>query len=118
MAEQIVKTKKNCESFFNDDFSTPQAMAELFEVIRLYNHLIPSSTQNTEDSRAVSRLFIDFVMDFGKPMALFQENPLVFLKNLDDKLLEQKNCIALKWSLWFRPAGKPENKKTTRSQTG
>ncbi len=90
MSAQIKKAGKACEDFFNDDFSTPQAMAELFETIRLYNQLVPVGIKENDDVEAVSSLFIHFIMGFGKPMALFQESPMEFLRTLDDILLEEK----------------------------
>ena len=90
MLEQVKKAQKSCKIFFNDDFSTPQAMAELFDTVRLYNQLVPSGTKRKREVEVLSDLFFNFILDFGKPMALFQEEPQKFLKILDDILLDEK----------------------------
>ncbi len=90
MSEQVKKAQEACKGFFNDDFSTPQAMAELFDTIRVYNQLVPIGTGKNREVELLSDLFSCFILDFGKPMALFQEEPPNFLKTLDDMLLEEK----------------------------
>ena len=90
MSEQVKKARRVCEDFFNDDFSTPQAMAELFGTVRLYNQLVPMGVKQKREVEVISDLFVHFVLDFGKPMALFQEEPQEFLKTLDDMLLDEK----------------------------
>ena len=90
MSKQVDKAGKACENFFNDDFSTPQAMAEVFNTVRLYNQLVPYGMKKTEEVETLSNLFYYFVLVFGQPMALFQEQPLKFLKTLDDMLLGEK----------------------------
>ena len=90
MREQIAKAQEMKDKFFNDDFATPQAMAQLFDTIRLYNQLVPTGAKKKGPAGTISQLFFDFVLSFGKPLALFQENPTDFLRTLDDILLIQK----------------------------
>ncbi|MEM7646939.1 MAG: cysteine--tRNA ligase, partial [Pseudomonadota bacterium] len=90
MKEQVETATKKITDFFNDDFSTPQAMAQLFDTIRLFNQLVPASAKKKGFAPVVSKVFFDFVVEFGKPLALFQESPAEFLKNLDDILLKEK----------------------------
>ena len=90
MREQIAKAEEMKVKFFNDDFATPQAMAQLFDTIRLYNQLVPAGSKKKGPAATISQLFFDFVSGFGKPMSLFQEDPTEFLTTLDDILLEHK----------------------------
>ncbi len=90
MIEQISSAREAINKFFADDFATPQAMAQLFDTVRLYNQLVPEGSKKKGPSATVSQLFADFVIEFGDPLSLFQEEPESFLTTLDDMLLEQK----------------------------
>ncbi len=87
---QIEKAQASITEFLNDDFSTPQAMAQIFDTIRLYNQLVPSTAKPNANTSALSQIFSEFLKFFGEPLALFQEDPEIFLLSLDDLLLEQK----------------------------
>lgn len=91
LREQIQKAMDLRTQYFNDDFATPQAMAQLFDTIRMYNQLVPMGAKKKGPSATLSQLFLDFVRSFAKPMSLFQESPKEFLNQLDDLLLEEKN---------------------------
>ncbi len=90
MREQIEQASSVIKECLNDDFGTPQAMAQLFDTIRLYNQLVPVGAKKKGPSATVSHLFFEFVLNFGKPMSLFQESPMDFLETLDEMLLEFK----------------------------
>ena len=90
MRTSIQKAQEAIEAFFNDDFATPQAMAQLFDRVRLYNQLVPVGSRSQGASACISQLFLDFVKTYGEPLSLFQEDPASFLKTLDDILLEDK----------------------------
>jgi cysteinyl-tRNA synthetase len=90
MREQIAKAREAITGFFNDDFATPQAMAQVFDTVRLYNQLVPVGAKKKGVPPVISQLFLDFILDFGKPLALFQETPDEYLRTLDDMLLEEK----------------------------
>ena len=91
MREQIEKANKAITDFFNDDFATPQAMAQIFDTVRLYNQLVPAGAKKKGPAATISQLFYDFLTTTGEPLALFQEEPQAFLTLLDDMLLEEKN---------------------------
>ncbi|MBY0316265.1 MAG: cysteine--tRNA ligase [Bdellovibrionales bacterium] len=75
----------------NDDFNTSKAFAEVFEIVRLYNSKFKVGAKITAELKTVSTLFLEFVKSYGKTMALFQENPTDFLKQIDKMLIRQKN---------------------------
>lgn len=91
LATQIEQAEEKIQMAFNDDFATPQAMAQLFETVRLYNQLVPEGSQHKAPQTRVSQIFLDFVLKFGKSLSLFQEEPAAFLKTLDDILLLEKS---------------------------
>ena len=91
MADQIANARQSITDFFNDDFATPQAMAQIFDTVRLFNQLVPASAKNKGPNKVIAQLFHDFLLEVGEPMALFQEEPGTFLQRLDDMLLREKN---------------------------
>ncbi len=79
------------ENSINDDFSTPEAFAQIFELVREFNQQFRRGLKlNPKQKHAVSS-FKSFIKKFGGFMALFQEDPSQFLMKLDDRLLEKKN---------------------------
>ncbi len=90
MHQQITQALAAIENFVNDDFATPQVMAQLFDTVRLFNQLVPVGAKKKGPAAKVSQLFLDFVQRVGEPMALFQEVPSEYLKTLDDMLLREK----------------------------
>lgn len=91
LRDHIRKAQAKIKDYLCDDFSTPQAMAQLFDTIRLYNQLVPACSKKKGPATTLSQIFKDFVVEYGKPLALFQENPRDFLTTLDDMLLREKN---------------------------
>ena len=77
----------------NDDFSTPEVFARVFEVVRIYNNLCKPMSKVTPDSHLISSDFKRFVTATGQLMSLFQEAPAQYLTNLDDMLLTNANLV-------------------------
>jgi cysteinyl-tRNA synthetase len=90
MKEQIDRAETKIKESFNDDFGTPQAMAQLFDTIRLFNQMVPAGAKAKAGVIDSSHLFHSFISQFGRPLSLFQEEPDQFLKTLDDLLLKEK----------------------------
>lgn len=78
-----------CESF-NDDFNTPEVMARIFEVTRVFNQLARKPGTIKPEIRALCEVYYHWVKSKGEPMALFQEDPVSYLRELDDLLLAEK----------------------------
>jgi len=89
--KKVDSAKASIQEFLVDDFSTPQAMASLFEVVRAYNQKVPLTHKKNGAASEVSKSFLEFVGDFGKPMELYQQDPEKFLGVLDDLLLKQRD---------------------------
>ena len=75
----------------NDDFSTPEVFARVFEVIRQFNTLTRQPGKTTPAQVKVAELFLQWLKGWGEMMSLFQEPAQAFLQELDNQLLMQKN---------------------------
>ncbi|AZZ37100.1 cysteine--tRNA ligase [Bdellovibrio sp. qaytius] len=71
----------------NDDFSTPQAFAVMFDQIRKFNGQFKRGAKTNATLSGRAQQFKSFVMQFGKLLALFQMPAEKFLRALDQKLL-------------------------------
>ena len=74
----------------NQDFGTPSAFAEMFELVRKYNALVKRGAKVNVPSASISKSFLSLMNKFGSLLSLFQEAPSEFLVKLDDMLLEKK----------------------------
>lgn len=86
---ELEKLWLQIEESFNDDFSTSQGFAKVFDAVRLFNGQVKRGLKNSPVIKAKSKLFMEFILRFGGLMSLFQENPGVFLRSLDNRLLEK-----------------------------
>ena len=71
----------------NDDFSTPQAFAVMFEQIRKFNAQFKRGGKTNPTLAGRAKQFKDLVLQFGKLLALFQMPAEKFLRALDQKML-------------------------------
>lgn len=91
-AAVLAKAREGVNAALDDDFNTPVAMAEVFEVVRAFNSFVKPGGKITDDVRWISQSFTEFVVGYvGSLMALFQESPEGFLKELDLILIRHKN---------------------------
>ena len=72
----------------NDDFNTPQMFAHIFEITRTFNAFVQDQI---EDLPEIAKAFQSFIKKQGILLALFQEDPDVFLRKLEDILLAKQN---------------------------
>ena len=75
----------------NDDFSTPQAVAVVFEQIRKFNSQFKRGMKSNASISSKAQMFLQFVSQLGAVMSLFNQPAEKFLKELDLKLLEKMN---------------------------
>src|SRR5690606_27903318 len=75
----------------NDDFNTPEVLASWFEMMRLFNNICRVPGKVTPEKKAVAEVYFHWLRDRAQVMALLQEPPAEFLRQLDDLLLEKKN---------------------------
>lgn len=77
------------EAAMNDDFNTPEAFAEIFNVVRAFNSSIKPGKVSLE-LQVIAKSFENWISDKGSLMALFLESAESFLIALDDRLLQAK----------------------------
>ena len=91
----VIKTfteaRTGTEINLDDDLNTPEALARLFEVTRLFNNLVRIPGPINPKKAAVARLYLEFTRWLGPVLGLFGEPPAEFLRFLDDMLLKRKN---------------------------
>ncbi|MEY4615120.1 MAG: hypothetical protein RJB66_80 [Pseudomonadota bacterium] len=79
------------EETLNDDFGTPEAFAQIFDLVRDFNNQVRRGMKLTPKMRTVIRQYVEFIRKFGALLALFQQDASQFLIDLDDRLLLKKN---------------------------
>ncbi len=87
----IAAAQSNMNEAYNDDFNTSKAMADLFEIVRLFNQKVRFGMKSTPELQMFAQLFKNFVTTNGQLMALFQEPAAEFLKTMDQTLIRIKN---------------------------
>ena len=86
----LIKTAQDkITEALNDDFNTPQMFAHIFEVTRAFNAL--SQNESSKELSEVTKVFQSFIKQQGALLALFQEDPDIFLRKLEDILLAKQN---------------------------
>jgi cysteinyl-tRNA synthetase len=75
------------EHGLDNDFSTPEAFASLFEVVRQFNSQVRRGMKVNPAIQAKALSFQRFAKKFGALMSMFQEPAHDFLIKLDDMLL-------------------------------
>jgi cysteinyl-tRNA synthetase len=90
-AKAIADAKAGVEASLDDDFNTSEALARLFEVIRLFNNQVRTPGPVTPKKAAIAQALLEFTQWMGGLMSLFGEPPAKFLTFLDDMLLKRKN---------------------------
>lgn len=74
----------------NDDFNTGEMMANIFEVVRVFNAQNIAKKKKDPNALASAKAFMEWVNSWAQVSALFLEEPTEFLKTLDDILIEEK----------------------------
>ena len=94
VAKEFAKSLQTAQSqmndAYNDDFNTAKSMADIFEIVRLFNQKIKPGIKQTADTQSIAALFLNFIRENGTMMALFGEPPKDFLRSLDEMLIRQK----------------------------
>lgn len=84
------KAEKGFAEALNDDFNTAEALARFFEVLRIYNARCRTVGLKTSQHKAISKVFYHWLTEQSEVLALFQEEPEDYLRQLDDRLLKRR----------------------------
>lgn len=90
---KLKKHWENITASLNDDFGTPEAFAEIFELVREFNQQFRRGMKLNAKLKGAVQSYLDFMKRFGTLFSLFQQDPQQFLIELDDRLLVKKNLL-------------------------
>ncbi|MFN3455777.1 MAG: DALR domain-containing protein, partial [Pseudobdellovibrio sp.] len=88
---ELDESWKKIEEAINQDFSTPQAFAVIFEQIRKFNGQFKRGMKTNPTMAGKAHQFKLFILRFGQMLSLFQMPAEKFLRELDQKLLAKMN---------------------------
>ena len=88
--KNLDKSEEDINTAFNDDFATPKAFSVLFSVLNSFQKIMEDKEIPSQEKAFCSNKYLLFFKKYGELLSLFQEEPEAFLKNLDDRLLDQK----------------------------
>lgn len=89
--ERLKNFWTNVRAAAEDDFNTPEIMAEIFNLVRSFNSLLKPGMKPTQELLNSAQKFKETVVNVGVLFALFEKPPVRFLVELDDMLLIEKN---------------------------
>ncbi len=90
LATAMTSADAKIKKALNDDFNTGEMMANIFEVVRVFNAQNIAKKKKDANALASAHAFLDWVNSWAKVSALFLEDPEVFLKELDQILIREK----------------------------
>ena len=88
--QEIQQAEIEIEKNFNEDFATPKAFAVFFSLSKSFQQK-RQEISSLESLQKMAQKHLLFFKKWGKVLALFQEEPLDFLKELEDRLLARKS---------------------------
>lgn len=89
--EKVAKIWDVVHKACDDDFNTPEVMAEIFNFVRSFNGLLKAGLKPSQELANSCEQFRSRLKAIGGLLALFQNPPRSFLIELDDMLLNEKN---------------------------
>lgn len=92
LADTMVKASEKLGLALDDDFNTPEAFAEIFNVIRAYNATVKPGKPGP-DAFTNAKAFLVWMRETGSLFSLYQQPAVQFLTTLDDMLLQQKGLL-------------------------
>ena len=87
----LIQSEADIEAAFNDDLATPKAFAIFFTILKEFKALRESSSLPSDEKSWCAKGFVNFFKKYGKILSLFQEPEEEFLKDLNGRILKQKN---------------------------
>ena len=88
--KEISKAEQDIQKAFNDDFATPKAFSIFFSLLNDFQKVTEDKKLPSDKKASYAKKYTAFFKKYGNILSLFQEEPVSFLKNLENKLLEQK----------------------------
>lgn len=89
--EKVVgEFEKEFEKSINDDFATPKAIGQIYDLVRHFNSIVKRGAKAKPLTLGRCQQFTSTLNKYGEMMALFAEPAGKFLTDLDNQLLSQK----------------------------
>lgn len=92
-AAALKLAEQKVEESLDDDFNTPEALAAVFDMVRVFNSTYRKGHKANGEHVAQAIAFKAFVLKTGLHLSLWQESPREYLRLLDDMMLEQKGLL-------------------------
>jgi cysteinyl-tRNA synthetase len=90
LASAMETSDARIKKALNDDYNTGEMMANIYEVVRVFNAQNISKKAKDPNARATAESFINWVNSWAQVSALFLEDPTEFLGTLDEILILEK----------------------------
>ena len=91
VAQAMTTADARITKALNDDYNTGEMMANIFEVVRLFNAQSIAKKKKDANALATAKEFKTWVGKWANVSALFLEDPDTFLNELDQILIREKN---------------------------
>jgi cysteinyl-tRNA synthetase len=89
--EQIKQFHGKIKNALNDDFNTAEFISYIFEVVRQFNAFgIHLKAKRNSNQKGQAQSFLNFMQKYGSISALFNEDPLTFLDELNGVVIKIK----------------------------
>jgi cysteinyl-tRNA synthetase len=95
-ADKLAKADKEIKKALDDDYNTPEMLAQIFEIVREFNSLGVSKKIKDQNSLACAAAFVDWMKKWSDVHAMFGEVPNDFLKRMDEILIKRNNIDVAK----------------------
>jgi len=90
-SELLNTLDKNIKKSVCDDFATGELIASIYDAVRAFNGLNLEKKAKDINSAPTAKLFTSWLSKYGQMMALFNEEPTVFLKAINDLMIKRRN---------------------------
>ena len=87
--QNLQQTRSQVEESLNDDLNTAKSLGSCFSFIRFFNDSLENVQSISKEDQSCLTLFINFFKEYGDLFSLFQEDPPVFLNDLNDILIKK-----------------------------
>ncbi|MDD0853778.1 cysteine--tRNA ligase [Halobacteriovorax sp. GB3] len=90
-SQTLAQLDKKIEKAMNDDFSTNEVIASIYEAVRAFNSLNLMKKKKDPSTVPTAKVFKEWLHKYGQMMSLFDLEAESFLVEMDDILLKKKD---------------------------
>ena len=89
--DKLKKADEEIKKALEDDYNTPEMLGHVFDVVREFNGLTITKKLKDQNTLACAKLYLDWMKKWSDIHAMFSEEPVTFLKRLDEILIKKNN---------------------------